>query len=189
MVRLASRAASSPSPRFFTRLTAWLPHEDETLALFVARQPLGRLLDIVLEERGGAPLHHLLAAIASHSGGGPTALRLGSALFGEPATDRDPRRPARLVHRAVALTTTVLVSASWVLLFHGVYGRMYSLFLFTSALSYSFALLWATTAAACGVLGCGASRRSPASRAIRTARWCSRRRACTSCSCVAAFAR
>ena len=50
----------------FTRLTAWPPHEDETLALFVARQPLGRLLDIVLEERGGAPLHYLLAAIASH---------------------------------------------------------------------------------------------------------------------------
>jgi hypothetical protein len=41
------------------------------------------------------------------------------------------------------LITTVLVSASWVLLFHGVYGRMYSLFLFTSALSY-LALLWAT---------------------------------------------
>jgi hypothetical protein len=40
------------------------------------------------------------------------------------------------------LITTVLVSASWVLLFHGVYGRMYSLFLFTSALSY-LALLWA----------------------------------------------
>ena len=36
----------------------------------------------------------------------------------------------------------MLVSASWVLLFHGVYGRMYSLFLFTSALSY-LRLLWA----------------------------------------------
>ncbi len=41
----------------FARLTAWPPHEDETLALFVGRQPLGRLLDEVLEERGGAPLH------------------------------------------------------------------------------------------------------------------------------------
>src|SRR5436305_1205937 len=29
-----------------------------------------------------------------------------------------------------------LASGSWILLFHGVYGRMYSLFLFTSALSY-----------------------------------------------------
>jgi len=30
----------------------------------------------------------------------------------------------------------VLASGSWVLLFHGIYGRMYSIFLFTSAVSY-----------------------------------------------------
>ena len=30
----------------------------------------------------------------------------------------------------------MLASGSWVLLFHGIYGRMYSMFLFTSALSY-----------------------------------------------------
>ena len=126
----------------FTRLTAWPPHEDETLALFVARQPLGRLLDIVLEERGGAPLHYLLAAIAAHSGGGLTALRLGSALFALASLPLIALLVARLAGRAVGLITTELVSASWVLLFHGVYGRMYSLFLFTSALSY-LALLWA----------------------------------------------
>ena len=125
-----------------TRLTAWPPHEDETLALFVARQPLGRLLDIVLEERGGAPLHYLLAAIAAHSGGGLTALRLGSALFALASLPLIAILVARLAGPAVGLITTVLVSASWVLLFHGVYGRMYSLFLFTSALSY-LALLWA----------------------------------------------
>ena len=31
---------------------------------------------------------------------------------------------------------TVIVAAGWTFLFHGIYGRMYSLFLFTSALSY-----------------------------------------------------
>ena len=126
----------------FARLTAWPPHEDETLALFVGRQPIGRLLDIVLEERGGAPLHYLLAAVAAHSGGGLTALRLGSALFALASLPLIALLVARLAGRAVGLITTVLVSASWVLLFHGVYGRMYSLFLFTSALSY-LALLWA----------------------------------------------
>jgi hypothetical protein len=125
-----------------TRLTAWPPHEDETLALFVARQPVDRLLDIVLEERGGAPLHYLLAAIAAHSGGGLTALRLGSALFALASLPLIAILAARLAGPAVGLITTVLVSASWVLLFHGIYGRMYSLFLFTSALSY-LALLWA----------------------------------------------
>ena len=126
----------------FARLTAWPPHEDETLALFVGRQPIGRLLDIVLEERGGAPLHYLLAAVAAHSGGGLTALRLGSALFALASLPLIALLVARLAGRTVGLITTVLVSASWVHLFHGVYGRMYSLFLFTSALSY-LALLWA----------------------------------------------
>ncbi len=126
----------------FARLTAWPPHEDETLALFVGRQPLGRLLDVVLEERGGAPLHYLLAAAAAHSGGGLTVLRLGSALFALASLPLVALLVSRLAGRAVGLITTVLVSASWVLLFHGVYGRMYSLFLFTSVLSY-LALLWA----------------------------------------------
>src|SRR5262245_13585159 len=35
------------------QLQAWPPHEDETLALFVGRQPLGDLFDTVLGERGG----------------------------------------------------------------------------------------------------------------------------------------
>ena len=123
------------------RLTAWPPHEDETLALFVGRQSLGQLLSIVLEERGGAPLHYLIAAVAAHSGGGLTALRLASALFALASIPTVAYLLARLAGRGPALVATVLVSASWVLLFHGVYGRMYSLFLFTSALSY-LALLW-----------------------------------------------
>jgi Dolichyl-phosphate-mannose-protein mannosyltransferase len=126
----------------FSRLTAWPPHEDETLALFVGRRSLGQLLDIVLEERGGAPLHYLLAAVAAHSGGGLTALRLISAIFALASLPLVAALVSRLAGRGVALLATVLVSASWVLLFHGIYGRMYSLFLFTSALSY-LALLWA----------------------------------------------
>jgi mannosyltransferase len=126
----------------FSRLTVWPPHEDETLALFVAGRPLGELLDIVLEERGGAPLHYLLAAVAAHSGGGLTALRLVSAAFAIASLPLIAALVGRLAGRATALTATVLVSASWVLLFHGIYGRMYSLFLFTSTLSY-LALLWA----------------------------------------------
>src|SRR6266545_6579126 len=41
------------------RLTAWPPHEDETLALFVGRKSLGGLFTTVQTERGGAPLHFL----------------------------------------------------------------------------------------------------------------------------------
>jgi len=43
---------------------------------------------------------------------------------------------ARLADRTTGLVAAFLASWSWVFLFDGVYGRMYSLFLFTSALSY-----------------------------------------------------
>ena len=171
----------------FSRLTAWPPHEDETLALFVGRRPLGQLLDIVLEERG-APLHYLLAAVAAHSGGGLTALRLGSAAFALGSLPLVALLVARLAGRAAGLVATILVSASWVLLFHGIYGRMYSLFLCTSLLSY-LALLWALDRGGAPRFAPGDSPQSRASRAIRTARWCSPRRASTCCSCGGACAR
>jgi hypothetical protein len=133
---------SSVAVFLLARLTAWPPHEDETLALFVGSRPLGELLDIVLEERGGAPLHFLLAAAASHSGGGLTGLRLVSAVFAVASIPLIAALAARLTDRTTALVATLAASASWIVLFHGIYGRMYSLFLFTSALSY-LALLWA----------------------------------------------
>ena len=118
------------------RLLAWRPHEDETLALFVSRDSLGGLLRTVLGERGGAPLHFLLSWIVVHTGGGLTGLRIVSATFAVASVPVIAALGARLAGRRVALTATVLASASWMLLFHGVYGRMYSLFLFVSALSF-----------------------------------------------------
>jgi hypothetical protein len=149
--RLAGAAAGLPT-RFFglgvaactaavatflaVQLTAWPPHEDETLALFVGRSSVGGLLDIVLGQRGGAPLHFLLAWFVAHSGGGLTALRFLSAAFAVASIPVIALLCARLADKTTALVATGVVSASWVLLFHGIYGRMYSLFLLTSALSY-----------------------------------------------------
>jgi len=118
------------------RLTAWPPHEDETLALFVGRKSLGGLFKTVQTERGGAPLHFLFAWIVAHLGGGLAGLRLFSALFAVASIPVLALLCARLAGRSAALAATALVSASWMLLFHGIYGRMYSLFLLTSALSY-----------------------------------------------------
>jgi hypothetical protein len=118
------------------QLMAWPPHEDETLALFVARDSLEGLLHTVLGERGGAPLHFLLSWIVTHTGGGLLGLRIVSATFAVASVPLMAALAVRLVSRMVALAATVLVSASWMLLFHGVYGRMYSLFLFTSTLSF-----------------------------------------------------
>ena len=118
------------------RLTAWPPHEDETLALFVGRKSLGGLFKTVQTERGGAPLHFLFAWIVAHLGGGLAGLRFFSALFAVASIPVLALLCARLAGRTPALAATALVSASWMLLFHGIYGRMYSLFLLTSALSY-----------------------------------------------------
>ena len=118
------------------QLLAWPPHEDETLALFVGRNPLDQLFQVVLEERGGAPLHFLLAWALTHLGFGLEGLRILSAAFAVASLPIVAALGARLAGRRQALVATVLVAASWTFLFHGVYGRMYSLFLCTSALSY-----------------------------------------------------
>ncbi len=118
------------------QLLAWQPHEDETLALFVGRQPLDTLFETVLAERGGAPLHFLFAWLVAHLGFGLAGLRLVSVAFAIASLPLVALLGRRLAGRREALVATVVVAASWMFLFHGVYGRMYSLFLFTSALSY-----------------------------------------------------
>jgi dolichyl-phosphate-mannose-protein mannosyltransferase len=118
------------------QLSGWPPHEDETLPLFVGRQPLGDLFDIVLGKRGGAPLHFLLAWVVAHTGGGLETMRFLSAFFAVASLPAIALLGRRLAGRGPALAATALAAGSWVLLFHGIYARMYSLFLFLSTLSY-----------------------------------------------------
>ena len=134
---LGVAAVSATAAAFLLhQLLAWQPHEDETLALFVGRHPLAELLQIVLEERGGAPLHFVLAWVVAQLGFGLGALRALSALFAVASLPLVALLGLRLTDRRHALVATAIVGASWTFLFHGVYGRMYSLFLFTSVLSY-----------------------------------------------------
>jgi hypothetical protein len=117
-------------------LELWPPHEDEALALFVGRGSLGDVLHTVIAQRGGAPLHFLLAWTVVHLGGGLTALRVVSLVFAVASVPLMALLGARLADRATGVVAAGFASASWVFLFHGVFGRMYSLFLFTSALSF-----------------------------------------------------
>lgn len=116
------------------RLTAWPPHEDETLVFFIARQPFPDLVTSVLE-RGGAPLHYLLAHVSVALDESLVALRLLSALFAVASVPVMAALVARLAGRPTAVAAVLLSAASWALLFHGIYARMYGLFLFVSALS------------------------------------------------------
>ena len=120
----------------FHQLLAWPPHEDEALPLFIGRHPLDQMFQVVLEERGGAPLHFLLAWTVAHLELGLGGLRAVSAFFAVASLPVVALLLTRLAGRVAALTGTLLVATSWTFLFHGVYGRMYSLFLFTASLSY-----------------------------------------------------
>lgn len=117
-------------------LESWPPHEDEALALFVGRSSFGDLLHTVVVERGGAPLHFVFAWIVVHLGGGLSALRVVSLIFAVASVPLIALLGLRLGNRAAGVVATLLASATWVLIFHGIYGRMYSLFLFTSLLSF-----------------------------------------------------
>jgi hypothetical protein len=63
-------------------------------------------------------------------------MRFLSALFATASLPAIAVLSRRLAARGPALAATALAAGSWVLLFHGVYARMYSLFLFLSTLSY-----------------------------------------------------
>lgn len=117
------------------RIHALPPHEDETLAFFVSHGSFGQMFQIVLGERGGAPLHYLLAYLAGLVDPGLTSLRLLSVGFAVASVPVMAALVARLTDRRTALLATLAASFSWTMLYHGIYGRMYSLFLFTATLS------------------------------------------------------
>ena len=118
------------------RMTVWPPHEDETLVFFVAHQPFGDMFTSVFGERGGAPLHWLLAWLATSFSPSLTALRLISVIFAVASMPVIAALVARLSDRRTALLATALAAASWITIYHGIYARMYSLFLFLSAVSF-----------------------------------------------------
>jgi 4-amino-4-deoxy-L-arabinose transferase-like glycosyltransferase len=118
------------------QMTVWPPHEDETLVFFVTQQPIGDVFSTVFVERGGAPFHWLLAYIAGWISPSLTALRLVSVIFAVASMPVIAALVARLTDRRTALVATALAAASWITIYHGIYARMYSLFLFLSALSF-----------------------------------------------------
>jgi hypothetical protein len=120
---------------FVVQLMAWPPHEDETLALFVGRDSLSGVIHHVTHDRGGAPLHFLVAWAVAHLGLGLAGLRLFSAACAVGSLVATAALVARLANRRTALLATALAAGSWLFLFQGVFGRMYSLFLLTATLA------------------------------------------------------
>ncbi len=110
-------------------------HEDEAVAGLVAARPLGDVLHTVVLDRGGAPLHFILAHIALALDPSAEALRWISVVFALATVPLCYDLACLLAGRSAGLTAATLAATSQLLTVYGTFGRMYSLFAFASALS------------------------------------------------------
>jgi len=110
-------------------------HEDEAVSGLVSARPFGDVLHTVLLDRGGAPLHFVLAHIAFALDGSPQTLRWLSLVFALATIPLCWDLARRLAGQFAGLAAAALAATSQLLAIYGTFGRMYSLFAFTSALA------------------------------------------------------
>jgi hypothetical protein len=110
-------------------------HEDEAVAGLISARPLGDMLHTVLLDRGGAPLHFLLAHLAFAVDGSPQTLRWLSLVFALATIPLCYDLARRLAGQFAGMTAAALAATSQLLAIYATFGRMYSLFAFTSALA------------------------------------------------------
>jgi hypothetical protein len=110
-------------------------HEDEAVAGLISARPLGDLLHTVVLDRGGAPLHFLLAHVALAIDTTPESVRWVSLVFALAALPLCYDLARRIAGPFAGLTAAALAATSQLLLVYGTFGRMYSLFAFASALA------------------------------------------------------
>lgn len=110
-------------------------HEDEAVAGLISARPLGDVLRTVVLDRGGAPLHFVLAHLTLAVDSSPEALRWLSIVFALATVPLCYDLARRLAGRVAGVTAAALAATSQLLLVYGTFGRMYSLFAFASALA------------------------------------------------------
>jgi hypothetical protein len=108
--------------------------EDEALAGLVSAHGLLDVLGTV-HDRGGAPLHFLLAELALSVDPTATALRLVSVVFAVATVPLCYDIGRRLLGATAGVASAVLAGSSQMLAVYGSFGRMYALFAFVAALA------------------------------------------------------
>jgi hypothetical protein len=109
--------------------------EDEAVAGLISARPLGEALQTAVIDRGGAPLHFILAHIALALDASPDALRWLSVVFAVATIPLCYDVARRLAGAFAGVTAAWLAATSQLLAVYGTFGRMYSLFAFASALA------------------------------------------------------
>jgi Dolichyl-phosphate-mannose-protein mannosyltransferase len=110
-------------------------YEDEALAGLIAAQSLLDVVGTVMVDRGGAPLHFLLAHFALAVEPSVLALRAVSVLFALATVVLCYDLGRRLAGRLAGVTAAIVVATSELLGIYGSFGRMYALFAFAAALA------------------------------------------------------
>jgi hypothetical protein len=114
-------------------------YEDEAIAGLIAMRPMPEVLDTVLVDRGGAPLHFVLAHVAFWIHTSPEALRLLSVVFALGTVPLCFELGRRLDGVGAGVVAAAVAASSTALAVYGSFGRMYALFAFVAAL---FAVLF-----------------------------------------------
>lgn len=110
-------------------------HEDEAVAGLISARPLSDVLHTVVLDRGGAPLHFVLAHFALSIHGSPETLRWLSLVFALAIVPLCYDLARRLAGGIAGLSAAALAATSQLLAVYGTFGRMYSLFACVSALA------------------------------------------------------
>ena len=109
--------------------------DDEVVAGLTAVHPFGELLDIVIFDRGGAPLHFVLAHVALWFDASPEALRWLSIVFAIATIPVCWNLARRLGGPVAGAVAAIVAGTSSMLAVYGSVGRMYAIFAFASALA------------------------------------------------------
>lgn len=109
--------------------------EDEAVSGLIAARPAGEILVTTLWDRGGAPLHFLLAHLAFLVDTSPAALRWLSVAFALATVPVAFDLGRRLAGPVAGATAALVTAASGMLAIYGSFGRMYALLAFAGALA------------------------------------------------------
>jgi hypothetical protein len=109
--------------------------EDEAVAGLVSAHPFPELLETVMWERGGGPLHFVLSHLTLAVEPSPYALRWLSLAFALATVPLCYDLGRRLAGPLAGGTAAVIAATSSLLLVYGSFARMYALYAFASALA------------------------------------------------------
>ena len=111
-------------------------YEDEAIGGLIAMRPLGEVLETVLVDRGGAPLHFVLAHAAFWVDASADTLRWLSVLAALAAVPLCFDLARRLGGVGAGVVAAAVAASSTALTIYGSFGRMYALLVLVAALFF-----------------------------------------------------